>query len=124
MPKDFNRINRIESLVQETLAKIIQRELRDQITELVTITSVKVSRDLSFAKTYVVMHEDDPEKIKQILKTLNQAAKFLRFQLAKEVELRKIPALHFYYDEVWQKGLRVSQLLAKKPGENRGPGDL
>ena len=114
MPKDFSRIIRIESLVQETLAKIIQRELKDQRVGMVTITQVKISRDLSFAKIYVATHEKDVEKNKITIQALNHAAKFLRCRLADEIELRKIPELHFYYDEVWQQGVRISQLLSKE----------
>lgn len=111
MAKDFSRISRIESLVQEALAKIIQLELKDKPIGMVTLTSVNVSKDLSYAKIYIVAHENDTAKRKNILHILNQSAKFLRFRLAKEIELRKVPELHFYFDEVWLQGFRVSELL-------------
>ena len=113
MPKDFSRMDRIASLIQEVLARIIQVELQDQSLGMVTITVVQMTRDLSLARVYVVTHESNEEKNRETIKLLNQSAKFLRFRLAKEIQLRKMPELHFYYDDVWQQGFRVSQLLGK-----------
>jgi len=104
---NIHRICRIESLVQSELAKLI----RDEVSELpwITVTGVKISNDLSFAKVYIVAHNE--ADITQTLKLLNQKSKLLRFQLAKVVELRKIPELHFYYDYSISEGNKIDRLL-------------
>lgn len=107
--KEFTRIERIESLVQQELAKLIIRELRDPRLGLVTISSVKIAKDLSTAKIYVLGH--DEEKSKELVHILKGASGFLRHRLAEELKLRKIPELHFYYDDSLVQSLKVSNLL-------------
>lgn len=118
---DINRIKRIESLMQNELAKIIHLELTDPKLQWITITGVKVSRDLSIAKVYVVSrNETDAE---QTIKLLNQKAKPLRYQLAKEITtLRKMPELRFYYDHSISEGNKIEQLLKEIdiPSEKEG----
>jgi ribosome-binding factor A len=107
--RNFNRIDRIDSLVQQTLAEIISRELDFSSLGLVTITNVKISKDLSTAKIYIICHPE--AQTEKALLVLKQAAKSLRFWLAQEIELRKMPELHFYYDDVLSQGIRISNLL-------------
>jgi ribosome-binding factor A len=107
---DIHRIHRIESLVQTELAKLIQNEISNADLPWVTVTGIKISSDLSFAKVYVVSR--DETDIQQTLKLLNQKAKSLRFRLAKVVRLRKIPELHFYYDLSISTGNRIDELLS------------
>ncbi|OGT21953.1 MAG: ribosome-binding factor A [Gammaproteobacteria bacterium RIFCSPHIGHO2_02_FULL_42_13] len=106
-----NRMHRVESLIQSELARIIQKELSDPRLLFITVTGVDVTRDLSYAKVYVATRDEtnNPET----LKILNGAAKFLRHHLADCIELRKIPALHFYYDEGVAHGTKISKLLNK-----------
>ena len=49
MPKEFNRVARIAELIQKELSVILKKEITDSRLKFITITSVKVSRDLSFA---------------------------------------------------------------------------
>ena len=51
------------------------------------------------------------EKIKDVIASLNRSAKSFRFQLAREVELRAVPELRFYFDESTAHGFRVSDLI-------------
>jgi len=108
MPNE-NRLHRIESLIQEELAKIIEVEYEDLHKTLTTITGVNVSADLSFAKIYIVTHHE--KGAKEIVKFLNSEQKFLRHELASQIKLRKTPELHFYYDDSIATGERIEQLL-------------
>ena len=107
---DINRLKRIESLIRAELAELMRSEITDPKLRWLTITSVQVSADLSFAKIYVVSHNE--KDTKQIIKILNQLSKSLRHQLAAKIRnLRKIPELRFYYDPSISEGNRIDQLL-------------
>jgi ribosome-binding factor A len=109
MAKGFKREQRINDLIQTTLADIIQRQAKDLIPGMVTLTGVNVSHDLSFAKVFVSVLEEDTAT--RTLAALNNAAKFLRYELANAVKLRVTPELKFIYDDSSVRGNRITSLL-------------
>ncbi len=110
MPKDF-RMQRIADLIRTALAEILHQEREDERFRYVSITRVSVSRDLHHAKIYVSFMPE--EKVQDRIKTLNQAVKQLRYQLAQSIKLRITPELRFYYDDSSVKGQRIVDLLNK-----------
>lgn len=111
MKRGYDRTRRVADLVQRALAQLLLKNPDDERFRLVTITDVSVCRDLSFAKVYVSMLIDNADEIRATLASLNHSAKSLRFQLAKEVKLRIVPEIKFYYDESTAHGFRVSDLI-------------
>lgn len=112
MKRRFDRTARVADLIQKALAPILQQDMNSSF-ELVTITSVTVSKDLSYAKVYVSVLSDDQDKIKETIKSLNREAKGFRFSLAKEVKLRVMPELRFDFDESTAHGFHISNLIDK-----------
>lgn len=110
MKRGYERTQRIAELIQKALAQMLLQDMADQFA-LVTITSVTVTRDLSYAKIYVSVLADDNEKIKETIAALNRAAKSFRFHLAREVKLRVVPELKFVYDESTAHGFHISSLI-------------
>lgn len=109
MPKNVDRMHRIQDLIHRTVANLLREEFKDPRIGLVTVMSVDVSRDLSFAKVYVTVLEED--KIKETLAVLNKASGFFRSALAKTSHLRLVPKLKFEYDESVMRGARIDSLL-------------
>lgn len=109
--RGFDRTQRVADLLQKALAQILLHEMTDERFRLVTITSVSVTRDLSYAKIYVSVLMDEEEKIKQTVAALNRSAKSLRYSLAREVVMRVMPELKFVYDESTAHGFRLSMLI-------------
>ena len=109
--RGFSRTERVADLIQKTLAQLLLQDMSDNRFRLVTITSVTVSRDLSYAKIFVSVLMDEEDKIKQTMEALNRAAKSLRYRLAHEVDLRIVPELKFVYDESTAKGFHISHLI-------------
>lgn len=106
-----HRLQRIEESLQRELAELIQHELEDPRVKNVTLSSVKVSPDLSHAKIYFVTL--DESKADNTAKGLNKAGHYLRRQLAKKLELRIIPELHFFYDTTLRQAQHVVELINK-----------
>src|SRR5687768_1259143 len=104
MKRGYERTERVADLIQKTLAQMLLQDMSDDRFRLVTITSVTVSRDLSYAKIYVSVLMDEQDKIKQTVDALNRASKSLRYHLAHEVDLRIVPELKFVYDDSTARG--------------------
>lgn len=111
MRRGFDRSQRIADQIQRILGPMLLQEMGDERMRLVTITSVTVARDLSFAKIYVGVLSEDEAEIKNIVTALNHAAKTLRYRLAQEIELRIMPELKFVYDESAAHGFKISSLI-------------
>ena len=109
MSNNFKRTDRIAEMMQRKLAQLIQQEVKDpRLPNLITISAVKVSRDLGHAKVYFTVFNEDHEQTTMIL---NTAASYLRTALARSVTLRTVPQLHFIYDESIEYGKRLSRLI-------------
>ena len=111
MKRGFERTQRVADLLQKALARMLLQDMIDERFRLVTVTSVVVSRDLSYAKIYVSVLMDEQDKIKATVQALNRSAKALRYHLAREVDLRIIPELKFVYDESTAHGFHISNLI-------------
>lgn len=110
MKRGYERTQRVADLIQKSLAQLLLQE-DDKRFKLVTVTSVTVSRDLSYAKVYVSMLIDEADQIKQTVQALNRIAKPLRYKLASMVKLRIAPEIRFVYDESTAHGFHISSLI-------------
>ena len=106
------RLKRIESLVREELAAMIQRgEIKDpRVESLTTITAVEVTKDLAHAKVWVSRF-GDRERLAAGVEALNHASGFIRSALARRVPLRTFPQLRFVLDDSMERGFRIAQKL-------------
>ena len=87
------KILRINSELEKTLSNIILTETNDEFLKTVTITSCDVSKDLSYAKVYFTTMSNMDQK--QAEKEMKEASDFFRKFVAKKMDLRQTPKLHF-----------------------------
>jgi len=113
MAKEFSRTRRIGQQLQQELALVLQRDMKDPRIGMVTVNDVDVSRDLSFAKVFVTFFEEDPKIIEQKLAALVAAAPYIRTLVAGRMKLRVMPELRFAYDSSLVEGMRMSNLVSK-----------
>ena len=94
--------------------------MNDPRLETVTVTDVDVSPDLRDAKVYVLIRGEDKE-VNQALKSLRNAATFVRQQVAMNLDLRFAPHVHFVRDSAEENAARVGDILQDltKKGEFR-----
>jgi ribosome-binding factor A len=106
------RLKRIESLLQQELAAMIQRgEIKDpRVESLTTVTAVEVTKDLAHAKVWVSRF-GDRERLATGVEALNHASGFIRSALARRVPLRTFPQLRFVLDDSMERGFRIAQKL-------------
>lgn len=105
-----HRIERISEQLREEVSQILATEVADPGVGLVTVTRVKVTPDLSLARVYWTLLGDAAER-KRTVKALQRAAPFVRHVLATRVTLRRVPDVHFQYDEGLAAHQRVEEIL-------------
>lgn len=108
------RTDRVAEAIQEAVAELLLREIKDPRIGLVTLTHVAVSPDLHHARIYFSCLGGDAERA-QTLQGLRSAAGFVRAQLARRLNLRIAPQIAFEFDESLERAERLSRLL-KEPG--------
>ena len=111
----------MESTRQAKIARLLQKELseifRQQTAKLgnvmVTVSSVKVSPDLSVAKAYLSVFPS--EQALEVIENVNKQAKTVRYELAQRVrfQLRRCPELQFYLDDSLDYLENIDRLLQK-----------
>lgn len=131
MRRDFSRTDRVSQQLQKEVALIIQRDIKDPRVGMATVSSVEVSKDLSFARVFITFYNADDAKMKTAVEILNEASGFIRTMLGKRVRVRVVPELRFVLDNSLMHGMHISNLVdeviakdRKKQGDSEEGEDL
>ena len=111
---------RVEDLIKQELARILQRDMKDPRVGLATISHLEVSADLAHAQVKVSVLGDDDDVRQESVRTLQQARGFIRSQLARNVRLRRVPELLFELDRGAEHSQKISDLLESLHGDTKG----
>ena len=105
----MSRMNKIEDLLHKEIANIIVTRIDNpQIKNTVTITDIKVSKDIRSAIVYFVTLDKNFKKVEKII---NELKPTIKFYLSKSVHLKRIPDIKFIFDDTIIKGQRINKLL-------------
>ena len=105
----MSRMNKIEDLLHKEIANIIVTRIDNpQIKNTVTITDIKVSKDIRSAIVFFVTLDKNFKKIEKII---NELKPTIKFYLSKNVHLKRIPDIKFIFDDTIIKGQRINKLL-------------
>lgn len=122
MPTEL-RMKRINDRVMEVLSIALLTKVEDPRLADVTITDVKIDRELDFANIYVSALGGIEVK-DEVIEALNHARGFLKFEIANEVDLRVMPKLRFFWDPTPERAQRLDELLMQiKAEESQKPAE-
>lgn len=110
------KIDRLNNIFVEEISKIIHQEIKDKDISFVTITDAKITNDLSFAKIYVTTLDNNRDKV---INALNKASGYIRTLLCDRVSIRKMPEIHFVYDESIEYGKKIEDIIERIKVENK-----
>ena len=96
---------------QELSEMLVRQEISDPRLAGVTITDVKIDRELAFASIYVSALEGS-DRSKEVLQGFESASGYIRKLLASRVELRSFPNLRFFWDPTPERADRIEEILA------------
>lgn len=105
------KIERLNHVFMQEISNILMTEVKDEDIKFVTVTGVDITSDLSYAKVYVTVLDED--KRKTTLEALNGASHFIRGKLSERVEIRHTPELKFIYDESIEYGNHIEEIIDK-----------
>jgi ribosome-binding factor A len=106
----FSRAERVGGLIREILSDLLRKDISDPRLALTTVTHVKVTKDLRIARVYFASlgRENSAENAAA---GFASAAGFIKRHLGRELGLRYMPQLEFYYDDSFDTGARIDHLL-------------
>lgn len=111
------RLQRIGDRIRQDLSEMLVRgKIRDPRVLGITVTDVKVDRELSYADIYLSAVEGQ-EREREALEGFNSASGFIRRELAEQIELRVFPRLRFHWDVTPERADRLEQLIASLHSE-------
>ena len=106
----FSRADRVGGLIQKILSDIMQKDIHDPRLKMTTITGVKMSRDLKFANIYFIS-AGGKQSSRAAAEGFQSAMGYIKRNLAGQLKLRYMPELRFFYDESFDYGSRIDELL-------------
>jgi len=115
----FSRADRVSVLIREVLSELLKKKIHDPRLAMATISSVKMSRDLKLARIYFTIY-GDRQKSEAAVQGFESARGFIKRSLAPRLGLRYMPDLKFFFDESFDYGSHIDQLLEKITTDN-GP---
>lgn len=112
------RARRLAETIKRQLTTWLEQQPEDRRPGFVTITDVRVTRDLGHAQVFYTVLGQDPDRdaaAAQLAEVTPQA----RAWVAQHVRLRHAPTVEFLPDDVAATGARIDQLLADLATDDR-----
>lgn len=119
---ESTRQQKISRLLQKEISEIFRMQTAKTRGVIVSVSSVRVSPDLSLAKAYLSIFPS--EKAQEIIEGINASRKTIRYELAQRVrmQLRKTPELMFYLDDSLDYLDNIDKLLGHQSDATIDPG--
>lgn len=105
-----NRLSKINEELKRELSNIINYEVKNsKVTGMISVTSVKITPDLRYAKVSISVLNS--KNVKDTLTGLKAASGFIRSRIAEKINLRITPEIVFELDESLKYGERIDKIL-------------
>ncbi|HNX68350.1 MAG TPA: 30S ribosome-binding factor RbfA [Candidatus Omnitrophota bacterium] len=113
------RIDRVGSLLQMELSKLIIERVKDPRLGFVTVMHVKVTADLKSAVVFLSVMGDPKAKTNTMI-ALEHAKGFLQREVGHALKLRNTPKLQFELDDSLDKDFEIGQVIRKIEEQEQG----
>lgn len=110
---------RIQELIHQTVSQATLH-LKDPAIGFITITGAEISPDVSLAKIFYSVLGTEKER-EETAAALERAKSYIRHEVGKLENLRRVPEIAFFYDESVEKAARVHQLMQQIQNEDPAP---
>lgn len=112
------RTERIDEDIKYYIDKILRENLsKFTDTGIITVTSVKTTKDLRYSKVYVSIF--GTKYTHQVFEKLVSSAGFVRKCLAGMLKARNIPDIVFELDDSMEYGSKMEQLINEVSAKDR-----
>lgn len=104
------RNSRLPAELKRVISEVIRNNVKDpRISELMSVTDVRVTEDLKFAKVYISVYGDS----EPTLEALKSARGYIRREVGRKIKIRNTPELIFVKDDSIEKGIYMNNLINK-----------
>src|SRR5210317_389526 len=104
------RQERTAEEIRMILSDLLRRDVSDPRLMDLTVTRVLIDRELQHANVYVNALGDESRQ-KEVMKALEKAGGYFRYELAQRMSLRTVPELHFHWDPTLAYAQEVDEIL-------------
>ena len=112
MSGSYQRTDRVADLVRRDIAEILLREVKDPRVRFVTITDVRLSKDLRNARVFFTTLLQEGQLLEDVQEGLQHAAGFVQRKVGGRLQLRCTPHITFAYDSSFENGARMDKILS------------
>jgi len=102
------RLFKVQDLLHKEVAFLLLKEIQNPLIKSITISGVKVSKDLKYSEIYFTSLNKDYKKIEI---ELNKASGFIRNELSKRLHLKRLPSLKFTYDKTAESSQKIEDII-------------
>jgi len=98
---DFDRSDRLSDQIRTEIAEILRNDVKDPRLEGITIIKVELSKDIS--KAYIIfssLNSFAQIDSLEVEKALKKANGFIRRNLGKKLNVKRLPELSFQEDQI------------------------
>jgi ribosome-binding factor A len=106
-----NRTDKVNSLLQHELSKIIFRDFAFSPEILVTLTRVETTGNLIEAKCYISVFPEP--KAEPIINALNKSVYDIQYKINRILKMRPIPRIRFIKETEISKSAKIEELIFK-----------
>ncbi len=129
-----SRPDRVGAQIQRELGELLLVHVKDPRVRQVSLTAVRVTRDLGVARVYYLLLDNGGaegkalEQLKRdVARGLESVTPFLRREIGQRLRLRTVPKLTFLWDDAVEHGRRMevvfAEMAASRPPEEEGSGE-
>jgi len=112
-----NRIEKVNSLLEHEIGKIILKDFAFSPEILVTLTRVETTLNLIEAKVYISVFPE--EKADGIIRALNKSVYDIQYKINRILRMRPIPKIKFVKEAEISKAARIEELLTKAKDDTK-----
>ncbi|MEO9138267.1 MAG: 30S ribosome-binding factor RbfA [Jatrophihabitans sp.] len=114
---DAARARRMSGRIQQIVANVIERQIKDPRLGMVTITDVRVTGDLHDATVFYTVLGGDEDRAASAA-ALESAKGVLRSEVGRQTGVRFTPTLTFTLDALPDNARQLEDLLARAAAED------
>ena len=108
------RGGRINEEVKKEISNLIRNDIKDpRLTAMISVTAVKVTKDLRYAKVFVSIFGKDDEEKNNTFIALKNASGYIRKEIGQRINLRYNPQIIFELDDSINYGMHIEELIQK-----------
>ncbi|MBU8933130.1 MAG: 30S ribosome-binding factor RbfA [candidate division Zixibacteria bacterium] len=116
--RQFRRSTRLGEQILRDISTLLETELSENLSAMVTFTNVRLTNDLREATVYYSVLGQEHDR-READRYLQQQAGKIRGAIGRNLRVRHIPELRFKFDPSVEEGLRIERLLNEINNDTR-----